>query len=540
MNDPGRGGGSGARRPVPARPLIEALRAAQAYPHPVQLPIRVVETHVSWVLLTGPYAYKIKKPLKLSFLDYSTLARRQFFCEEELRLNRRCAPDLYLDVVAIGGSPDAPRVGESGGSALEYAVRMVQFDTTQELDALVDARGVERDELAELGVRIGLFHAAAARVPADAPFGVPAGVHRITLDNFAELESIAGAAAATGRLAELRRRADGSFAAVQTLMSGRREGGWVRECHGDLHCANVVRWQGRLTPFDGIEFDPGLRFVDVASDIAFLTMDLAVRGRPELRHAVLNAWAESLGDYQGLELLPYYEGYRALVRAKVAALRAQQTAAGAAAGLRPAAEVARYLDWLSLQAERAPPRLLITCGLSGSGKTWLARQLAPSLGALHVRSDVERKRLAGLSALEDSRSPPDAGLYTGEFNARTYRRLAECAQSCLRAGESVIVDAAFLRREERRKLIAMASALGLHAAILHCSAPIEVLRQRIAARRAARRDPSEADVGLLDRQPSYWEPLAAEERGIAVEVNTDHRGALSAVLRQLRAGETPR
>ena len=535
MNDPGRGDGSPAGQALTGGALIEALRSAQAYPHPVHSPIRVVETHVSWVLLTGPYAYKIKKPVRLSFLDYSTLERRRVFCEEELRLNRRCAPDLYLDVVPIGGSPQTPRIGEALGNALEYAVRMVQFDTTQELDALIDAGAIERDELAELGARVGQFHAAAARAPADTPFGLPACVHRVTLDNFAELASSAAPVPATAGLGRLQLRATASFTASQALMSARRDNGWVRECHGDLHCANVVRWRGRLTPFDGIEFDPALRFVDVASDIAFLSMDLGARGRPDLRHAVLNAWTEGLGDYQGVELLPYYESYRGLVRAKVAALRARQAAAGSTATVGPSAEVARYLDWVSAQAVRPPPRLLLTCGLSGSGKTWLARQLASSLAALHVRSDVERKRLAGLSPLADSRSPPDAGLYTREFNTRTYQRLAACAQACLRGGENVIVDAAFLRREERRSLVAIAAALGRRATILHCFAPIDVLRQRIAARRAARRDASEADVALLDRQPSYWEPLAAEERAITIEVNTADARASSAALRQLQS-----
>jgi hypothetical protein len=516
-------------------PLIEALRNPDAYPHAVETPVRIVETHVSWVLLTGPYAYKIKKPLRLSFLDYSTLERRQRFCEEELRLNRRYAPDMYLDVVPIGGTDGAPRIGEARGPALDYAVRMVQFDTREELDALIDNDALGRGEIEQLGARTGAFHADAARAPAGEPYGSPSLVHRVTLDNFAELESLAMTAPVPDRLRCLRLRTADLFATRQAAMTARREAGWTRECHGDLHCANVVRWRGRLTPFDGIEFDPALRYVDVVNDIAFLSMDLAVRGRPDLRHALLNAWTESLGDYAGLELLPYYEVYRALVRAKVAGLRVRQAADTVSSAAAARASVARYLDWATAQGDRPAAQLIVTCGLSGSGKTWLARQLAAELRALHVRSDIERKRLAGLSPLADSRSPPDAGLYTKEFNDRTYRRLAECARGCLLGRESVIVDAAFLRRHERRSLLAIAASIGAPASILHCTSPVDVLRQRIASRRAAQNDPSEADVALLDRQPSYWEPLADDERAITIEVDTSLPQEMQGFAQRLRA-----
>jgi len=514
--------------------LIAALCSSSAYPHRVTLPIRVQETHISWVLLTGPYAYKIKKPVRLSFLDYSTLARRRFCCEEELRLNRRCAPGLYLDVVAIGGPAEAPRIGGPAESVLEYAVRMLQFDTREELDALVAAGTVQAPEVASLGQDLARFHAAAARTAGDAPYGTPARVHQVTQDNFAELMALHPAGLDVPAVSALRAASEARFAALAPLMAGRRDSGWVRECHGDLHCANVVRWQGRLTPFDGIEFDPGLRFVDTVNDFAFLSMDLAARGRRDLRHAALNAWAEVLGDYAGLELLPYYETYRALVRAKVAALRAQQARDDAAALASAIADVGRYIDWATAQSARPRPRLLITCGLSGSGKTWLARQLAAALGAMHIRSDVERKRLAGLTPLASSRSAPDAGIYTRDFNARTYGRLAECARACLRGGEDVIVDAAFLRRGERGDLLTVAREQGFDARIVHCTAPLDELKRRVAARHAARSDASEADVELLDRQPSYWEPLTPGEVPLTVTADSTDPQALPAVLAQLQ------
>jgi aminoglycoside phosphotransferase family enzyme/predicted kinase len=513
--------------------LIDALRDPDAYPHAVDSPIRVVETHVSWVLLTGPYAYKVKKPLRLSFLDYSTLERRAACCAEELRLNRRLAPELYLDVVPVGGTLSAPKVGESRTAALEYAVRMVQFDTREELDALIARESVDANELASLGTMLAQFHASAPSVPPASNYGRADAVHRVTLDNFAELTALATQREPIGFLEPLRQIIESTHAAAGPLLDARRGGGWVRECHGDLHSANVVRWRGHLTPFDGIEFDPALRYVDVASDIAFLSMDLAARGRSDLRHALLDAWTAGLGDYAGIETLPYFETYRALVRAKVAFLRAAQSSDASAGSSGIPHEAARYLDWVSAQAGRPAPRLVVMCGLSGSGKTSLARRLATALSALHVRSDVERKRLAGLAPLADSRSAPDAGIYSREFTVRTYGRLAECARASLRGGESVIVDAASLRRGERRDLLQVASAAGAKAVIVHCEAPLEVLQRRVAERRAAGNDASEADIHLLERQPTWWEPLTAAEREVAIEVDTTSPQALGRVLEQL-------
>jgi len=524
MNAPGPGGVS-----------IESLRDPAAYPHEVEAPVRLVETHVSWVLLTGPYAYKIKKPVKLAFLDYSTPSRRRAFCEEELRVNRRLAPGLYLETVPIVRTTGGLHVGDAAGAVVEHAVRMVQFDTREELDALVARGDVGRAELAGFGTELGRLHDTAPIAPAAKLYGSPALVKQVVADNFAELGRLVARDAARRQAARVRAWGDSVFDALEPLLNERRRSGWIRECHGDLHCANVVRWRGHLTPFDAIEFDPALRCIDVANDVAFLTMDLAARGRADLRMALLNAWVESLGDYAALPLLPYYETYRAVVRAKVAALRAGQARRDEASGLAAQSAVERYLGWASSRTERRTPGLVLTCGLSGSGKTWLARRLSDECDALHLRSDVERKRLAGLTPLADSRSPPDAGIYTREFNAKTYARLAECATACLQGGEHVIVDAASLRREERRELLQVATGQGVRAAIALCTAPIETLRSRIAARRSAGADASEADIALLDRQPAYWEPLTDDERRIAVVVDASRPHSVEDAVERLKA-----
>lgn len=515
-------------------PLIAGLLQARAYSHPVIEPIRLVETHVSWVLLTGEFAYKLKKSLRLSFLDYSTLDRRRALCEEEVRLNQRHAPDLYLGVTAIGGPLEAPHV-DGPGSPLEYAVRMRQFDSGEELGALLAADAVTKNEMTRLGVDIAHLHKSAAQAPPDDGYGHPDTVRRVTLDNFAELRRLSECVTEPGALERLEASVTDEFGKCRQLMLRRRDSGRVRECHGDLHCGNVVRWRGRLTPFDGIEFDPALRFIDVVNDIAFLSMDLAERGRPDLRHAALQAWCESSGDFAGLTLLPYYECYRALVRAKVAALSALQAPMPSTRRDDAVSTCRRYLDWAARRLAPRRPVLLLTCGLSGSGKTWLARAVAPSLGALHVRSDVERKRLAGLEPHQDSHSEPDGGIYTLEFNARTYQRLEECAAAALAGGESLIVDAAFLRRGERRRFLDLAAAADAHAAIVHCHAPDALIRQRVIERSATRSDASEAGIDVLARQPSYWEGFDEHELAHVMEVDTSAARAAEDALIGLRA-----
>ena len=485
--------------------FVAAMQAPGAYALPpgARAPIDLVETHVSWIFLTGTHAYKVKKPLRLSFLDYSTAARREHFCREELRLNRRHAPALYLDVVPIAGTPAVPRVGATDAPAFEHALRMVQFDRAQELDRLLERGDVVETEIAAFASEVARVHDEAATAAPETRFGTPEAVHRVTVDNLAELERCGAEAALRARLPGLRDAAAHRFARVGPRMEARRASGRVRECHGDLHCGNVVRWEGRLVAFDGLEFDPALRFIDVANDVAFLS----------------------------IELLPYYETHRALVRAKVAALRAAQRPATARA---VEGDARRYVAWAVRNAAPEPPRLLVMAGLSGSGKTWLGTRLARAADALLLRSDVERKRLAGLAPLARSGSAPGGGLYTREFNERTYARLCECVAACVRGGQSVVVDAANLRRAERAAFLRIGDDAGAETAIVRCVAPLATLRARIEARGARGADASEATVELLGRQPAYWEALTDDERTRVLTVDTGRPSEVEAALARFR------
>jgi len=518
--------------PAAQAAFVRAMQQPGAYArlHPVPGTVRCIETHVSWVFLTGPFAYKVKKPLRLAFLDYSSTGRRAAFYAEELRLNQRSAPALYVDVVPITGTPAAPRVGDTSAPPFEHALRMRQFDPAQELTRLLQAATVTTEELAAFGIRIAGLHAAAPRTDPALDPGDARAVHRITLDNLDELARAMPDPAAAAQRERLRRLVDTGFVNVRAMLGQRRAAGEVRECHGDMHCGNVVRWQGALLAFDALEFDPALRWIDVASDLAFLTMDLAAHGRDDLRRAVLQSWLETSGDFAAAALLPYFEAYRALVRAKVAALRALQSPAAADTA---SAQARMYLDWIERRATRGPPLVVVMSGLSGSGKTWMAQRIAAAIGGLMVRSDIERKRLAGLLPLQSSDSAPDAGLYTRDFNARTYAHLGECVAHCLAGGEHVVIDAASLRRPERAQFMQLARARGAALRIVHCQAPMAVLRQRLEDRAASGTDASEATVALLDRQPGYWEPFSDAERAAVIAVETADASSVAAVLQAL-------
>ncbi|MCX7892612.1 MAG: AAA family ATPase [Burkholderiales bacterium] len=496
--------------------LVERLREARRYPHPVA-DVELVETHISWVLLAGGYAYKLKKPLDLGFLDFSTLAKRRAACEEEVRLNRRLAPELYLDVVAVTGSPDDPAMGGTG-LAVEYAVRMRRFDRALELDRLL-ARGELPDErIDELAALVARFHAAVPAAPPDGPYGTPGAVYAAAAANFEHLAALEHDAATAARIAALARWTEAAHSRLAPVMRERLAGGFVRECHGDLHLANMVLHEGRVVVFDCIEFNPALRWTDVAAEIAFTVMDLRRRGRPDLAQRFLNGYLDASGDYAGLRLLPYYLVYRAMVRAKVAAIRASQET-DAAARERDAADVRAHLALAESFAAERQPALVITCGASGSGKSFVAGRLAATGDWIRIRSDVERKRLAGLDAAARTGSGVGAGLYTPDMTERTYARLAALARTVVAAGYPALVDATFLERTRREAFRALAGGLGVPFLILAPAAPADVMRERVAARERAAADPSEATLAVLERQLATAEPLAAEETAHALVID---------------------
>jgi aminoglycoside phosphotransferase family enzyme/predicted kinase len=516
---------------------LQDLLVPAAYPHRVEC-VQLIETPISWVLLTGPYAYKLKRPVALEYVDQRSAQRRAALCVEELRLNRRFAPQLYLGVRAIRRAAGRLRVeGETAGEGevIEHAVCMRQFDRREELDRLVAAGAVGGEELAAFGRQLAAVHAGLAPVAAGEPWGSAERVRTLVLANLEQCVRAARALGTAAEVAALRAPLERQLAAVADLLAARRAAGRIRECHGDLHTRNIVRDGGRLLAFDCVEFEPAFRWIDVADDVAFLVADLEAQGAPRLAHAFLQAWFESGGDWQACRLLPLYQAHRALVRAKVAAL-ASGVDAAATSALRGAQ--ARYLAHASGALRPQRPAVLLMSGLSGSGKTWIATRLASELGALHLRSDIERKRAAGLAPLASSDSGVGRALYAPEATVELYRLLLAHTGDIVAGGRSVLVDASFLRVADRRAWRELAAVAGLPFRIIHCSAPLELLRQRIMRRHAAARDASEADLDVLEWQLHQLAPFAAEERATLIEADTSRAAALDTVLRALRAAVT--
>jgi aminoglycoside phosphotransferase family enzyme/predicted kinase len=499
-------------------PLIQSLLAPARYPHPVDA-VTLVETHGAWVLLAGEHAYKIKKPVRFPFMDFSTLALRRAACETELRVNRRFAGDdpqsqLYLDVLPLLGSAENPRWGEPGAasSAIEYAVQMRRFAEADRLDHVCARGALTATHLQTLAQHIAASQASAAVASADSPWGTPTEVIAFARDNLTTLGEHLTNANDTTALAALQRWTEARFAHIAPLLAERRAQGQVREGHGDLHLANLVLLGQSVLPFDAIEFNDALRWIDTASDVAFLWMDLLSQHHGGLANVWLSAWLDASGDTGAPAVLPFFATYRALVRAKVAVLRSAQPGADGDAAR---AEARRYLALAQRIAAPPAPQLVITHGLSGSGKTWASgRWLAaePAGRTIRLRSDVERKRLHGLGPQQASGSALNSGLYSEQAHGDTYGSLLARAADLLGQGWSVLVDAAFLRRHERAAFAQLAGAQGVPFHLLAPEAPVAVLRERIAARQARGGDASEATLAVLEQQLGWVEPLSETER----------------------------
>ena len=494
--------------------LVEALLRPEAFPHAVD-DVETIETHISWVVLAGNYAYKIKKPVVLDFLDFGTLEKRRHFCEEELRLNRPWAPELYLDVVAITGPADAPAIG-GDGDALEYAVKMLRFDQDLRLDRQLADGLLTVADMKELGQNIAARHAAAARPdPADRERLLEQALHYFR-ENFDHLGDILDA----DEFRLLRDWTERELEKHEATIKQRFDDGFVRDCHGDLHLGNLVRLPSGITTFDCIEFNPDLRNTDVFADVGFLVMDLTEKGHPDLAAHFLNRYLERSGDYEGAILLDLYFVYRCLVRAKVAAIRSREREDED----ERAADVSEARDYAAMarrQASNGEPVLVLMHGLSGSGKTWLSERLMAALPAIRVRSDIERKRLSGLDETADSESGIGSGIYSPESSAETYERLYTLADNLLAAGHHVILDAAFLEKKRRVSARSVASSLGVPSVLVCAEAPVDVLRARIEKRAKQKDEASEADLAVLEHQLRTVDLPAPGEAALIVDTSDE-------------------
>ncbi|NEP17391.1 MAG: AAA family ATPase [Leptolyngbya sp. SIO4C1] len=473
-------------------PLIRQMLQPSFYPHAVSEPIELMQTHVSYVLLTGDYAYKLKKPVNFGFLDYSTLEKRHHFCAEELRLNQRGAAPLYLEVVPIAETGHGFEL-QGAGNLVDYAVKMRQFPQTALLSHQFEAGQLDEARVRSLAETVAAFHAKTETNDYIRAFGNVEQVRQAIDENYEQTVAYIGGPQTQPQFDETKAYTDRFFAERTDLFEQRIQQDRIRACHGDLHLGNICQWEGQLLLFDCIEFNEPFRFVDVMFDIAYIVMDLQVANRQDLSAAFLNHYAEQTGDWQGLQILPLYVSRQAYVRAKVASFMLGDPGVSAAAKQQASEKAARYYRLAWSYGQPSQGQLILMAGLSGSGKSTTARAIARQLGALHLRSDAVRKHLAGMPVQQRG----DDSLYTAEMTQKTYARLLALGLALAGEGYSVILDAKYDRQALWQSAIAAAQAGDLPLTLLHCTAPEAVLKQRVAERSG---DIADATVAVLANQ----------------------------------------
>ena len=503
----------------PPSTLLQSLQNPALYNHPVH-EFQLIETHISWVLLTGSFAYKIKKPVDLGFVDFSSLERRQHFCAEELRLNRRLAPDMYAEVIAISGSPDRPHL-DGRGPAIEYAVKMKQFSQRCLLWRVLEEGQLTIERIDALAKQIANFHHSIQVSNKETPFGTFELLAQPVKENFDHLPLEAHQLLGEDRIQSIRNWSEHEHASKKESFLYRKAEGFIRECHGDLHLGNMALINQRIVIFDCIEFSDRLRWIDVMSEMAFVVMDLIYRGQLELAYRLLNAYLEYTGDYVGLSVFRYYLVYRAMVRAKVAGIRlVQETDRGPHRAMTQK-ELNSYLMLAERLTRPAPPSLIIMHGLSGSGKTIVSQIILEALGAIRIRSDIERKRLFGLSPEARTEEETKSTIYGIDASQVTYNRLEELAAKILDSGFSVIVDATFLKKAQRQTFKHLAGVKRVPFMIIDVTASEDTLRNRVKKREQKLVDASEATVSVLEQQLLHQEPIAQDEQPDTFQVKND-------------------
>ncbi|WP_263081234.1 AAA family ATPase [Endozoicomonas sp. Mp262] len=500
--------------------LLNAMKAAALYDHKTS-EFTLIETHISWVLLTGPFVYKIKKPVNLGFLDFSTLEKRKKFCELEVALNKRLASDLYEGVIPISGSPEAPKLNDNS-APFEYAIKMNQFSQACLFDTMHKNGLLEVDHLQDIAQQLARFHASIEPCKENSQYGTPEQVWAPVQQNFEQIKPLLTQEQDLKQLERLEQWANNEFKKHQPVIKERKKKGFIKACHGDVHLGNITLLNNQVTLFDCIEFNESFRWTDTMADLAFLVMDLEARQLNHFAAIVIDTYMEYSGDCCGLALLRFYKAYRALVRAKVALFGLYNDSLNEKDKQSIVKEYRQYANLAESYCSFKKPFLATMNGLSGSGKSTVSEYIVYTQQAIRLRSDVERKRLFGLKADESSQLIKE-DIYNLNTNQKTYKKLEWLTRQLLESGYPVVVDSAALKEEERTLFYTLSRQISVPFIIIRCQAPDTELIRRIKKRQQNDSDASEATPDIIYQQHSWQDEITSKELPHTLTLDTSDK-----------------
>lgn len=515
--------------------FIIALKAPQAYPYKVE-DIHLIQTHISYVFLAGNYVYKVKKPVDFGFLDFTTLEKRHYFCQREVELNRRLCPDLYLGVVEVVRTPEGKICFEGQGEVLEYAVKMRRMPEEGMMGRIIREGQLTQRHIDQVVKKLVPFYQQAATGPGVDEHGSLETVAFNVNENFSQTEAFVGEALSAKRYREIMTYARKFMEEKAELFARRIKEGRIRDGHGDLYSANICFDETRqdVYIFDCIEFNDRFRCGDVACDIAFLAMDLDYHGLKDLSEYFINGFVSLSGDQELLKLLDFYKCYRAYVRGKIGCFTWSAPEVPPEVRRQALSEARRYFALAHHYAGKSPRgRIIVIFGLSGTGKSTLARALANDQGAIYLNSDIVRKRLLGIAPQEHHFEPFGRGIYSPEMTQKTYMAMVDEARELASLGETVILDATFKDEEYRQAVLKAASAAKVPVRFILCTCPEEEIKHRLARRLDKTGEVSDGRWEIYLRQKEVFAPVKELPGLMKIETLAPVEEILSQVKKRL-------